>query len=299
MNNKKKLVPKIKPKPKNIRKPILDKKSITNNVRIKQLYVSPSLISFETKFLEKYDMIKYNHKYDPCIFFGMYRDIDYEILSKHLGISIIIFGGSDIFVLVKNKNISKYRKRINLIKFGKNNCVAISNYISNDLTKLGIKHKNIRFNLLNNDIFKPLIKGNSIYIYTNVDQKKTDIYGSSIYNEVIKRLPQYNFIIANCKSYNQTELQKIYKKCFIGMRLTKHDGNANTVQELGLCGIKCIFNGDSPNAIFWRGVDDIINNIIKEEIKINTIDEDLSKKVKMFYDVNNKNPLWLYTKYYI
>ena len=42
-------------------------------------------------------------------------------------------------------------------------------------------------------------------------------------------------------------MPEVYKKCFIGLRLTDHDGNANTVQELKAMNIPVIHNGDDDN----------------------------------------------------
>lgn len=62
------------------------------------------------------------------------------------------------------------------------------------------------------------------------------------------------------------KVKKLYEKCFIGLRLTKHDGNSNTVQELGLHGIKCCYNGDpnNPSVIEWNSADDVIKSIKKK-----------------------------------
>ena len=54
-------------------------------------------------------------------------------------------------------------------------------------------------------------------------------------------------------------MPEIYSKCFIGLRLTEHDGNANTVQEFNSMNIPIIFNGDG--GIKWEDENDIINTI--------------------------------------
>jgi hypothetical protein len=61
----------------------------------------------------------------------------------------------------------------------------------------------------------------------------------------------------------------VYANCFIGLRLTSGDGNANTVQEFNSMGIPIIFNGDG--GIPWINSEDIIENINKYYNKKNQI----------------------------
>ena len=163
--------------------------------------------------------------------------------------------------------------------------------------------------------YNPVIKGNSIYYYTSLLQP--DKYGGSIFNIIYEKLKhKYNFIIGTGKeqeqykkkyyrSYNflnhakyYSNMIDTYKKCFIGLRLTLHDGNANTVQELGMCGIKCFYNGDPllKNTITWKKAEDIIKNIEKESITIGKIDDETSINVKDYLKPNNQ---WLDIRNYV
>ena len=54
----------------------------------------------------------------------------------------------------------------------------------------------------------------------------------------------------------------IYKKCFIGLRLTQYDGNANTVQEFESMNIPIIHNL-SLYGEKWTDFRDITDTIIK------------------------------------
>ena len=49
----------------------------------------------------------------------------------------------------------------------------------------------------------------------------------------------------------------IYAECFIGLRLTEHDGNANTVQEFEAMKIPIIHN-QSEYGLKWKNINDII-----------------------------------------
>ena len=64
----------------------------------------------------------------------------------------------------------------------------------------------------------------------------------------------------------------VYAQCAIGLRLTPHDGNANTVQEMEAMNIPVVHN-QSEYGLKWKTVDDIIDHILKcTEIFI-TIDQ--------------------------
>ena len=57
-------------------------------------------------------------------------------------------------------------------------------------------------------------------------------------------------------------MPNIYAQCKIGLRLTKNDGNANTVQEFEAMDIPIIHN-QSEYGLKWKSVDDIIKYIKK------------------------------------
>ena len=55
-------------------------------------------------------------------------------------------------------------------------------------------------------------------------------------------------------------MPKIYGECFIGLRLTEHDGNANMVQEMKAMNIPVVHN-QSDYGLKWKNIEDIINYI--------------------------------------
>ena len=84
-------------------------------------------------------------------------------------------------------------------------------------------------------------------------------------------------------------MPKIYAKCFIGLRLTEKDGNANMVQELIEMGIPVIHNGEYPT-IKWQNEKGIIESILNTYKKKNeNIDDIYSKNY-------NKNVLIIFNK---
>ena len=76
----------------------------------------------------------------------------------------------------------------------------------------------------------------------------------------MKRLPQYNFILSNALNIKHEEMPGIYRKCFIMLRLTSADGNANSVQECEAMEIPVVHN-QSEYGFKWSSVDDVVNHI--------------------------------------
>ena len=123
-------------------------------------------------------------------------------------------------------------------------------------------------------------------IYEDFKNKnKYNTYGGSLIEKLIEK--NYKIIIGdgNIPSDN---MFNIYKKTFICLRLTKHDGIANGINEAGLMGIKTLHNGDSPAAINYESLEHIIKSIENEKKKIGTIDYELAKKTKKYLDYNPK-----------
>jgi glycosyltransferase involved in cell wall biosynthesis len=236
-----------------------DFKNFILDNKIKYINVSKALKHFESRICNKFDLIKYNKlcdKFENVLFFGLYSQNDYIKLTNHNGKKYLMWGGTDTnlkFDFRKNilNKIKNYYDIINL---------SISTDIYNSLKKHGIFSISIYLNMVNNDIFKPLEKlGKSIYIYNGFTKGNEEIYGKSIYQEVIEKIPEYEYIFSNNLNIQYSQMPKIYSKCFIGIRLTEHDGNANTVQEFNAMNIPIIFNG--KGGIKWNNSNDIINII--------------------------------------
>ena len=95
-------------------------------------------------------------------------------------------------------------------------------------------------------------------------------------------------------SFNEHELNEIYKQIFVGIRLTRFDGLSSTVQDLGLRGIKTIWNGGTPSALSYGSEQDIINHIRNEEKLIGQTDTALSEACKKYLDANNESYNYIY-----
>jgi len=254
---------------------------------IKQMRVSDSIIFFKKGLLEKYKLLDYNSNTLPAFFYGIYTSVDLNALIAHKSIKVIIWSGTDINYK-QNKNTSHFLLQINKLT----NVYHISNsrFIDNDLNYFKLPYKSLPICGLKTDQFYPVKKNKCVYLYTSLI--RPHVYNDKIYNEVIKRLPEYTFIIAinpkglenykgpigpNIVSVEHDKMMDLYKQCFVGLRLTSHDGIAYTVLELGLAGIRCIHNGNQPNAIKWQGVDDIVTKIKEESRTIGSYGYDINK----------------------
>lgn len=242
-------------------------------LNIEQVVVSNSLSKFNDRIKSNYKLTDYKNKNDPCIFFGMYNINDLNIFLNHKGKKYIIWGGSDI-----NMELSQHNKIVNIIKENKVDFhFAISLDIKKRLDKLGFENKLVNFNLVDESIFKPIISyGNKIYVYNGTKKGREEIYGKKYYIEIKKRLPEFEFIFSNTLNKKYEEMPSVYKECFIGLRLTKNDGNANTVQEMKAMNIPVIHNGEDENSLSWDNVDDI-------ELRIRYRNIDLfNRKIKKY-----------------
>ena len=250
-------------------------KSENSEQVIDQIRVAPGLSFFKNKLLKKYGLREYYDINKPCIFNGVYTMDDYLSVIKHKGHKTIVWCGSDAQAL--NKTL--------LEKAGNVRHIAKSKFVSNTLTKKGIEH-----------ILLPITpttpvknykkKGENIYFYKGIDRNK---YGGVLVDEIKKRT-NYNIIEASHNTFKPDELEKVYESCFIGLRLTKHEGLPNTVLEMGLMGRKCLHNGNTPNSLNYESVDDIIKHIDNEYSKRN---ENSEKVVDDVYDFLNIDKEWL------
>jgi hypothetical protein len=236
-------------------------------------------------FMKRFSLLNYKNKNQPCIFFGAYWN-DIESILNHNSLAIVIWRGSDI---LKTKNLNLLSKKN--VKH-----VAVSSFIEKDLKKYNIPHKFLPLTGTDINLFVFCPLGNEIYTY--IPKNKEEFYGKGIVNEIQKNCKFKINIITGSLQYSKEQLLEIYKRCFIGLRLTPHDGLSNTVIELGLMGRKCIHNDlYLPNAIKWQknNIDDIMLDIEEEAKSIGKTNEELSNKMKEYINVGID---WLNIKYW-
>lgn len=224
-----------------------------------QLYVSDGLNMFKYRFKKKFNLNDYNNLNLPAFFFGCYTSKDLEKLNNHNDLKILIWGGEDCNAKHKHSNDTLQQiKNINNIIH-----LSISKKIYKSLHRENIQSILVNFNLVDKTLFYPIPKnklGKNIFVFNGQCKGRDHIYGAKYYKEVIKLLPQYNFIFSNQLNAQWEEMPNIYKECFIMLRLTSHDGNANSVQECQAMKIPVIHN-QSDYGLKWKTVEDIIKDI--------------------------------------
>lgn len=225
----------------------------------KQVYVSNALNMFEKRIRRKYNLVKFNNINEPSFFFGVYNNLDLEAICKLNNLRIIIWGGEDA-----NFNLPHSLQTIKEIKNIKN-CIhlAISKCIHDRLLKKNIHSICVDFNLVNLKIYKQLTiheLSNKIMISNGQTIGREAIYGESTYKQIINLRKHFDFIMTNKLNVKYENMPEVYKKCFIVLRLTQYDGNANTAQECEVLGIPIIHN-QSRHGLKWKTVNDILNHI--------------------------------------
>jgi len=226
---------------------------------VNQCYVSDGLNSFRTRFMNYFKLSNITSPEEACVFFGVYTDLDLQSLQNHTGLKYIIWGGEDA-----NYNNGQSRATLNEIKQLHNIIhLAISKCVYNRLLNQGISSIFIEFNMVDKTLFQTVPHnelGKSIYIFNGQTPGREQIYGKSIYETVMKHLPQYEYILSNQTSVEHNLMPDVYKQCFIVLRLTMHDGNANSVQECEAMGIPVIHN-QSDYGLKWKNIEDVITHI--------------------------------------
>lgn len=203
-------------------------------------------------FKKKLGIPLYKDITKPVLFFGCYgSQIDKAL--KNTSTVVIIWAGSDIMGFMKDKEkVAEVKARDNIKH------IAISKFISNDLTSIGFEHKCIPIAAQSNMDIYPFPLGDSVYVY------KPHLYGRAFVDYAKEKLPHINFIGTTFHDHDRQGILDVYKKCFIGLRAIPHDGLSNTVVEMGLMGRRCVWNGGTPNALPYETKDDVVRLIESE-----------------------------------
>lgn len=259
-----------------------------------QLQSSKTLTYFDEHAKKHYGFVDYHSRIEPVVFYGCYYEVDITKIKNHSGKKYLIWGGADI----KKDNVLNQVKKIpNLIH------IAQSSFIRKVLNENQVRdHYYLPFApTIDFERFKPEPKGAGIYIYTSA--VKPEYYGANFYRKIMKRYPNIQFYVTSSgksiaeakrrgidvreiRNFKHEDIHKIYGKCFLGLRLIKHDGISASVQEMGLMGIKTIHNGCTPSSINYRNLDHVYKIIEQERKKIGQTDHDLARKVREHLDIN-------------
>ena len=260
---------------------------VLNNVdknvkKIKQIRVSNNIAFFSDKIKNKYELKDYTDIYEPALFFGLYNNDDYNAVDKHKGPIVFLWSGSDARYAKKYTFLKKAAQKIR----NRGRHIAISLCVQQRLKEIDVYSEFIP--ICPTKIIKNLQpKGDCIYFYG-----KGPNYGEELIPEIEKRIP-YKIIKTVANSFSSEELEEVYKKCFIGLRLTPVDGLSNTVIELGLMGRKVVYNCNPlPNAIQYSDIDSIVKIINEEYINKNKSSESIADDMVNYF--NLYHDYWLY-----
>jgi hypothetical protein len=216
-----------------------------------QLHTSPGIAFFREKMQKRYHLEPYSDPSGAALFFGLYSLGDYQLLQRHTGPASVIWAGTDALLIPSFGEYSDLLRRPGLQH------IAISSALAATLAKHNIQSRFIPLSPTPPQA-DPRPMGQSIYWYHG---NRPEFYGSRFIDD-IKRRTGLRVIGAAHNTYCCNMLKTVYESCFIGLRLTPHDGLPNTVLELGLMGRPSIFNGDVPHSIPWQNIDDICQNIL-------------------------------------
>ena len=234
-----------------------------------EYHIDTALHQFEQQFANKYKLIKCKNP-NTCnilIIFGCYNNKMYTLLKDRVNsntslTTYVIWGGSDF------KEKGKPKRHIHLLNNNKIKHLAISNCLYKRLTNANLPVTRIQFNLVDTSIFKPVITNivsKTIYIYSGHPKNKgsnSKNYGKTIFESIMKELSQFNYILSHKINIPYEKMPETYAKCFIVLRLTHLDGNANTAQECEAMNIPIVHN-QSDYGLKWKTKQDVINHILR------------------------------------
>ena len=252
-------------------------------MKIKQYWLPPQFNHFHEEgnifstFLKSYTDVN-----APSFFYST-RSIE-QIAYNHKGPAIMIVN-NDIRPVQNNLEWVKNRKDLYFI--------STSKLMSVYLDELGLDYVEFPWHVGNTQTVQPHPKGNSVYFYG--EGVNDNLYGYHIFPRLMKdNFPHLNIIYARFHPslfpfvhYTKEQLDEVYKKVFVSVRMTRFDGLSDSVQSLGIRGVKTIWNGGTPSALSYGSEQDIINHIRNEEKTIGQTDTNLSNICKKYLDPTN------------
>jgi GR25 family glycosyltransferase involved in LPS biosynthesis len=265
---------------------------------IDQIYVANYLKYFKYNLL-KLNYQEYKNIYTPSLFYGIDNET-IEAIYQHRSTIILIWTGGDvtnipkkfldyvlsnkdsIFHIAISYSISKAltAKKIIHIMFPfapKYDYVKFNSYLPE--TSIPITNIEGSINHNNNNIFTYTSFNYLTYDYQMIQKIKEKVGGKfniimscskENYEVGIRNRDKlinafgeemYQNIKNNIVIIDNDKICDVYNTCFIGLRLTKLDGNSSVVNEMGLMGIRTICNSiKSPCTMPYREND--IDNIV-------------------------------------
>ena len=214
-------------------------------------YYAPWSVFWGPQMKDKYGFESYKKRFDrnePVVVFGCYGGGTKQDIMNHQGLVIVVWSGSDSTRLHEMPTFVQYCKENEHRVFH----IAHSHWIQVDLAHFGIKYIDRVVIPIKSESYQYEEEcGDSVYHYGT--HQREWYYGTTVMKELQKKWAKNrhypNVIFTTQAAYKPAELYDVYKKCFIGVRLTEHDNMAMSAVEMGLMGRRTIFNGDVPCAI--------------------------------------------------
>jgi hypothetical protein len=252
---------------------------------ITQLYVSGSVRFFEAALRRRHQLSPYTSRDRPALFFGCYRDDDLRAVLLHRAERIVIWGGTD----------ATHRDRLDVLRrAGGCHHVAISDFVARDLESAGIPAVRLPIAAIPaGDDLVPGPKGDGVFVYTS--RKRPAFYGAPLIERLRARLPRIRLHVCARDTHPPEDLVRVYRSCYLGLRLVPHDGLSNTVVELALLGIPTVYNGGLPGSLPWRHLDDVAAHVEAQRAAIGTTDEELPRRMREWLRLP---PDWLTVEFF-
>jgi hypothetical protein len=247
--------------------------------RINQIWCSSAVTFFKQRMKEKFGLSDYSDFSSPLLINGMYSEQDYRVAISHEGHCKILWCGTDALKLV---NFPEFVSRIRPLQH-----YAKSLWVQDTLKKFGIESTVVPVTSTPN-IIDVHPRGDSVYFYYS--KNHPDRYGMYLLDK-IKAETNFPIIMTTVNTYAPSELKEVYKRCFVGLRLTSHDGLPNTVCELALMGRRSIYNGGTPTSVPYKTVDGILDAIHFEHEFRNVGGLDVATKMHNYLNIGDH---WLY-----
>jgi len=259
-------------------------------MRIEQVRVSDAIPYFKDKVRRRFGLREYDNPNEPAVFWGCDRTLGgMKVIAEHKTDCVLVWAGTDALRMRGEPNLYESMRLPHI------HHVAQSSFIADDLKYLGIPHVQVPVNCAEPSVFRPRPLGTYIYVYAPRPQESPNKYGAEIVDELRANKTLPFIVTSSCRTYAREKMPDIYGQSFVGLRLTAHDGMSHTVSEMGLMGRRCIWNGNSPNAIPYRDAKDVLE-LIDAEYRNPPDPYVVSEEMRAFLDVGDD---WLNIDWYV
>lgn len=251
-----------------------------------QIYISSVLETyFGENLRRRWNLKPYSDPNKPSIFLGWYDNNDGNVISNHKSNMVFLWGGGDF-----------QPDRIRFINNKPNTYQIGYGWQKQIYQSLNIPFKEFILPIKDYSDFKPTPLGENIYVYKGIHGNRSDYFK---WNEIVKPLMdvfgEERVIYAEHQPIEYI-IEHYYNNCFVYVK-PNEKGGSTTMWELGYMGRKTITQnqGELPNILEYKDINDIINLVMLESEKIGTIQSNLSDQVHNIFMNSND---WLNISYY-